>query len=80
MLSAPLPLVWPIQTDTEVMVVIMEIRIIITDIITHLPDITETVDIGAMTAIIIETISIIIMITAFLITTTITITPEGRCM
>lgn len=58
----------------------MEILIITTDITMHLPDITEVADIGAMTAIIIETTLITTMITEFPITMTVITTPEEKSM
>jgi len=58
----------------------MEILIITTGITMHLPDITEAVDIGAMMAIIIETMLITTMIMEFLITMTVITTPEEKSM
>jgi len=57
-----------------------EIRIIITDITMHLPDITETAVIMEMTAIITGTMSITIMTTVFLITIIIQETAEEKYM
>ena len=58
----------------------MEILIITMGITMHLPDITEAADIGAMTAIIIETTLITTMIMEFLITMTVITTPEEKSM